>query len=75
MAKIPSQWTPQEAWSEAVGRMSQKMQVCLYLPFPSDPPEVVSEGTLRAWLQCRSDDVLHIVARELLARREAERKA
>ena len=75
MQKIPSQWTPQEAWDNAVGRMNEKMQMCVYLPFPSDPPEVVDNSVLQGWIKLHPTAHLHMVARELLARREAERKA
>lgn len=85
MGKKPSEWSPQEAvvWFRSeVAKMlreggfeSTAMRI-LALPFPSDPPEVVDSEILRRWVnEYSSSHHLHQMARELLARREAERKA
>ena len=89
MAKKPSEWTPQEAWEEckkvAAGKQWCRMDAgsatseILALPFPADPPEVVSEEYLQSIADgevgsvCKQNAMR--MAAELLARREAERKA
>lgn len=81
MAKKPSEWTPQEAWASALeaARVRAQHSNNFEIPFPADPPEVVSEEYLQSITAgevgsvCKQNAMR--MAAELLARREAERKA
>ena len=85
MAKVPSQWTPQEAWARGQYKLYIALKRDGYdmlrqsTPFPADPPEVVSEEYLQSIADgevgsvCKQNAMR--MAAELLARREAERKA
>lgn len=86
MAKKPSEWTPQEAveWAkeEAAQICDQEEQpyaarTIRAIQFPADQPEVVSDAVLARLVGYGSSVTLkevEMMARELLARREAERK-
>lgn len=81
--KKPSEWTPQEAWANALdaARIRAQHSNNFEIPFPADPPEVVAETMLRDALPAfrsyvdGSGRVAFLAITELLARREAERKS
>lgn len=85
MAKVPSQWTPQEAWAKCcetihracvAGGYGHIQSGVVNPPFPADPPEVVEVDELRRMLEVFTPKTtMHMAVSELLARREAERKA
>lgn len=83
MKKVPSEWTPQEAWAESAKRHCHLWGLSPYEnqcdAFPVDPPERVSDDELRAastrelGIELR-DRLIKTMALELIERRKAEKE-
>lgn len=76
MKKVPSEWTPQEAWGACAKAYREHWDLSHYwalLPFPPDPVERASDETVEAYAACSSDSITKALAIEVLASRAKDK--
>ena len=77
MKKVPSEWTPQEAWGACAKAYREHWDLSHYwalLPFPPDPVERVSQDYLASVIRSNIDpEGVRLMALELIERRKADR--